>query len=330
MSKSEYFDNTLGKRVLLIGDAEVDKYIIGVTTRLRPESHIPIIDINETNTYLGHLGIVLKYLLGFGGEIETCTVVGDDFEGSFFTTEIEKLGVNISGICHEKIATPQITRVKSWGQHVVQLEKRYEFSPELRTNINHQLLEYIKSVIYDVDVIVLLDYGLGIFNQNYVFVNNVLTFANNAGKKVIVSAEAGNYQLFSDGYLIEINLNSAATILGITQINETSVRIIGSKILNDTRFEGLFLSSLFENSFYLSGENITFIPNIVPRPVDNWAGLVDAEISAIALLIAAGAPQEISVKVANFAGALSTTKPNITYFPMEELQEVFERGEINR
>jgi len=241
-----------------------------------------------------------------------------------------KLNCVQDGLFCEDMKTPQITRVKSWEQHVLQIENRYEFSHVLRSKVNKRMLDYVKEVINDVDIILLIDLDIGIFNQNHIFINNLMNLSKRNDKKVVVLPDSVNYQLFTEGYLMEMNLNNAASILGISQINDTSIRIIGNKILNDTHFDGLYLSSLYNNSYYLAGDGITLIPNIVQQPVVGIAGFVDAEISTLALLSAAGAPPEQAVKIANCAGALSTTKPNITYYPIDELQEACERGEVIR
>ncbi|MHA1658300.1 MAG: PfkB family carbohydrate kinase, partial [Promethearchaeota archaeon] len=108
------------KKILIIGEALIDKYIFGMTDRISPDAPVPNVKIEKSKAYLGGIGLVLKYIKSLGGIPEICTIVGNDYEGDYFLKEIKKLNINSSGILIEdNLSTPQITRIKAMNQHLL-------------------------------------------------------------------------------------------------------------------------------------------------------------------------------------------------------------------
>ena len=114
------------RKVLVIGDALIDKYILGYTDRISPDAPVPNVKIENRNIYIGAIGLVLQFIQSLGGVPEVCTIVGNDFEGEIFLKKIKELKLQSSGILvDEKIRTPQITRIKAMNQHLLRLETDY-------------------------------------------------------------------------------------------------------------------------------------------------------------------------------------------------------------
>ena len=55
------------KKVLIIGDALIDKYIYGTTDRISPDAPVPNVRIEEKNFYIGAIGLVLRFVKSLGG-----------------------------------------------------------------------------------------------------------------------------------------------------------------------------------------------------------------------------------------------------------------------
>lgn len=327
--EEKVFSNVRNKKILVIGDAVVDKYISGATTRISPDSPVPVVDVQEKEFYLGGIGLVLKYILSFGADVQICTLVGDDFEGQFFLEEVQELNLGTKGVFQEECFTPQITRIKSRGQHMLRLEKKYEISKDRLGELTTKMVEFVREFIDKVDVLVILDYGMGLFVQNYVLINNILTLAKEKKIKVIVRPDKANYHLFSDVYISKINLNLASSIVGINPVNETSIRIIGNKMMNDIKCCALYLSYLDADSYFFQDEKMHLIKKVIPRHGISYVGVGSAIMAALAVVTAAGGSRDFAIKVANFAGALSAMKPPVDFFTLEELHEAYKLGAIN-
>ncbi len=329
MDVGQYFNNVRNKRIMILGDAVVDKYISGSATRISPDAPVPVLDVDQKDLYVGAIGLVANYILTFGGIAEICTVVGHDFEGEFLVKEFQKLNLGLKGIFKADTFTPQVTRIKAKGQHLLRLEKRYEIKPATRQELNVEIESFVAQSAKNTDLLVLLDYNSGLFTQNGALTSKILPIAKRAGIKVLARPDKNNYSLFTGVDVAKFNLNLAATIVGINSINETSVRIIATKLMNDLRCRGLYLSFADTSSYCLDGDQFEVIPRFLPHHGISYVGVGSATVATLALLMAAGAPLTIAAQVASLAGALSAMKPPVTYFSLEELQEAFTHGKVD-
>ena len=154
-----------GKKVLIIGDALIDKYIFGHSDRISPDAPVPNVKIEDRNVYIGATGLVLKFIQSMGGIPEVITIIGNDFEGDLFLKKIKELKADTSGIFIDKnIETPQITRIKAMNQHLLRLETDY--NGNISESIVNKIKDHLARRSRDIGAILILDYGLnGIFED---------------------------------------------------------------------------------------------------------------------------------------------------------------------
>ncbi len=314
---------------MIIGDAIVDKYIAGTTTRISPDAPVPVLDVEQKDLYVGAIGLLANYILTFGGIADICTVVGQDFEGDFLVKEFQKLNLGLKGIFKADSFTPQVTRIKAKSQHLLRLEKRYEFKPATREDVNLQIESFVAQSVKNTDLIVLLDYNSGVFTHNNSLTSKIITTARQAGVRVIARPDKNNYTLFTGVDVAKFNLYQAASLVGINSINETSVRIIATKLMNELQCKGLFLSYADADAYCLDGDKFEVIPRFLAHRGISYVGVGSATLAILTLLTAAGAPLSLAATVASVAGALSAMKPPVTYFSLQELQEAFSRGKVD-
>ena len=60
------------KKVLIIGEALIDKYIFGHADKISPDAPVPNIKTEKSSSYLGGIGRVLKFIQSFGGASAAC------------------------------------------------------------------------------------------------------------------------------------------------------------------------------------------------------------------------------------------------------------------
>ncbi|MBI3670283.1 MAG: hypothetical protein HY237_10935, partial [Acidobacteria bacterium] len=67
-----------GRRIGVVGDLMLDRYLWGTATRLSPEAAVPVVDFVEQSECLGGAGNVAANLAALGGRVVPFGVVGDD------------------------------------------------------------------------------------------------------------------------------------------------------------------------------------------------------------------------------------------------------------
>jgi bifunctional ADP-heptose synthase (sugar kinase/adenylyltransferase) len=74
-----YFEKVArGKKVLVTGDAMLDKYILGVVDRISPEAPVPILTVDEHEVGLGGAVNEATNISALGVEVSFLGLFGDD------------------------------------------------------------------------------------------------------------------------------------------------------------------------------------------------------------------------------------------------------------
>src|SRR6202165_4314422 len=70
-----------GKRIGVLGDLMLDRYLWGTASRLSPEAAVPVVDFVEQSECLGGSGNVAANLAALGARVECFGAMGADEPG---------------------------------------------------------------------------------------------------------------------------------------------------------------------------------------------------------------------------------------------------------
>src|ERR1700738_2295292 len=73
-----------GKRIGVLGDLMLDRYLWGTASRLSPEAAVPVVDFVEQSECLGGAGNVAANLAALGARVEAFGILGNDEPGNAF------------------------------------------------------------------------------------------------------------------------------------------------------------------------------------------------------------------------------------------------------
>ncbi|MFX1324799.1 MAG: bifunctional heptose 7-phosphate kinase/heptose 1-phosphate adenyltransferase [Promethearchaeota archaeon] len=309
------------KKVLIIGEALVDKYIFGYADRISPDAPVPNIKIEKTETYIGAIGLVLQYIKSLGGIPEVCTVIGNDFEGEFFLKYINGLNIKSSGIIMDKdIKTPQITRIKALNQHILRLETDY--TKEISENVIEKIYNKIETRSPDIASILILDYGTGELFKD-LFIRNLLLKLRESyeGIPILVRPTISNYYLYENVNLIKMNLQKALDTFSIDCCNETSVLIAGKRILNASKCKNVLLNYLELDSYLFQKdiEKVEKFKPILQQPARSYVAVGSVIMAALGLSFASKIPVSSGTRIALSAAALTASLPPVEFFDSNKL-----------
>jgi rfaE bifunctional protein kinase chain/domain len=320
MSLTEEINKWNNKKVLIIGEALIDKYIIGFADRISPDAPVPNIKIEDNYTYLGGIGLVLKFIKSLGGIPEISTIVGDDYEGNFFLKRIQDLGIDTSGIVIDKdINTPQVTRIKARNQHLLRLEKDYDAN--ISSKIVEEYFERITTKSSDLDSILILDYGIGeLFND--VFIQELLKqLKQTYPASIIARPNLDNYYLYEGIDMIKMNLHKALRMLSIECCTDTSISIVGKRVINTSQCKNLLINDIESDSFLFQKNEETFekYPSYLEAPVRSYVAVGSVIMAILGLSYAAKLPLNNCVGLALHGGSLSAILPPVEFFNQNKL-----------
>src|SRR5215470_4844048 len=82
-----------GRRIAVLGDCMVDRYLWGRVERISPEAPVPVVEIERESFTLGGAGNVAANLRALGAEPLLLAAVGSDAEAGALRATFERQGI---------------------------------------------------------------------------------------------------------------------------------------------------------------------------------------------------------------------------------------------
>src|SRR6476661_11118753 len=86
-----------GKRIGVLGDLMLDRYLWGTASRLSPEAAVPVVDFVEQSECLGGAGNVAANLATLGARVEAFGLIGEDEPGRALRACLKAAGIAEQG-----------------------------------------------------------------------------------------------------------------------------------------------------------------------------------------------------------------------------------------
>ena len=313
------------KKVLVVGDIMLDKYIWGNVERISPEAPVPIVEVIKETQNLGGCGNVASNITSVGGHSYVITLVGDDVYAEELRQMLKQKNVNTDGIFSDKSRPTTVkTRIIAHNQQVVRVDK------ESRHQLNPQLFEKIKSYVLDIknsiDAILISDYGKGVITKS------LLSFLIKLAKKldipITVDPKIEHFLEYKHVTVLTPNLNEATLGMRLHKKPQTEQEIydLGRKILAKLKPEAVVITRGPDGMTLFEKERIYHIPTRA-KEVYDVTGAGDTVIAILTLCLAAGADFVSSCEISNFAAGIVVGKVGTATVTKEELIETIKEYE---
>src|SRR5215813_5367926 len=112
-----------GRRIAVLGDCMLDRYLWGRVDRISPEAPVPVVDVERETFSLGGAGNVAANLCALGAEALLAGVVGEDSDGTTLVRALEERGVDTRLVVRDGGRPTTIkTRIIAHSQQVVRVD----------------------------------------------------------------------------------------------------------------------------------------------------------------------------------------------------------------
>lgn len=300
MDFNALFKGFNSKRVLIVGDAMIDTYMWGDINRISPEATVPIVEVHTHENRLGGAANVALNLKSLGADPILCSVIGGDNKSTLFQQLMHEQQLSIEGILiDKKRKTTTKTRVIAKQQHQVRVDEEDTFP----INIEDEFLELVRSLISDVDVIVLQDYNKGVLTPNVI--KGVIELANKSNIPSIVDPKIQNFHAYKNCTIfkpniseIKVGMNTMFNANNIAEVKQASEKL---RILLDVK--GVLLT-LSEKGICINTKDAFLITPAFKRNIVDISGAGDTVISVAALLLASNLDLQLLSILSNLAGGI--------------------------
>jgi rfaE bifunctional protein kinase chain/domain len=149
-----------GRRIAVVGDWMLDRYVWGTANRLSPEAAVPVVSFVEQSESLGGAGNVAANLTALGAKVAPFGVTGEDEPGQALRGCLRALGVPDKGLLADPSRPTTVkTRIIARHQQVVRVDR--ETRASLAREIEEKLIRRIVAGLRGVDALVISDYDKG-------------------------------------------------------------------------------------------------------------------------------------------------------------------------
>ena len=298
-------------KVLVVGDFMIDHYLWGKSDRISPEAPVPVVEIIKEEDRLGGAGNVVNNLLSLGAEVIVSTILGDENERMFKLLNEKK--IDISGIFVDKNRKTIIkSRVISSNHQVIRYDK--ETKQDISKEYENKIIEFIKSQIDDIDIILLSDYAKGVLTTT--LTQTIIDLANQKNKKLIIDPK-NNFSKYKNGYMIKPNKKELSVATGIEINNKDDLLKAGWKLKKELNLKYL-LVTLSEDGMALFGDEFIQIPTLA-REVYDVTGAGDTVLASLGYFLAKNDNLIDAMHFANAAAAVVVGKVGSAVVTIDEI-----------
>jgi D-beta-D-heptose 7-phosphate kinase/D-beta-D-heptose 1-phosphate adenosyltransferase len=296
-----------GKRILVVGDVMLDRYIWGEVGRISPEAPVPIVRATHQSEQPGGAANVAMNLACLGAQTVLAGFTGGDEHELLLAQCLRDKGISPQFVpCH---GFPTITKTRILGgqQQMLRLDSE-RLAPHEQADYD-RLVASVLAQLPGCHAVILSDYAKGVLAPSVC--QSIIQAARNLGIPVLVDPKNADFARYRGATAICPNLGelSAAAQLQTAGAARPLEELLaaGQAMVSTFNLEFLF-ATLSEKGIALLRPGTRFIAPAVARQVFDVSGAGDTVIAVLALCLASALQPETAVQLANVAAGIVVGK----------------------
>ncbi|MEO7337182.1 MAG: PfkB family carbohydrate kinase, partial [Caldimonas sp.] len=193
-------------RVLVVGDAMLDRYWFGAVDRISPEAPVPVVRVTREEERLGGAANVALNVQTLGARATLLTVVGNDDAAGRLRRLLEQHGVTALLGNDPQLYTIVKLRVIGRAQQLIRVDFENQPDHEVLTSM---LSDYERELPRH-DAVLFSDYGKG----GLTHIPHMIALAREHGKPVLVDPKGSDYTRYAGASVITPNRAELAQVIG--------------------------------------------------------------------------------------------------------------------
>jgi len=296
-------------RVLVVGDAMLDRYWHGAVDRISPEAPVPVVKVAREEERIGAAANVAYNITTLGAQASFLGVVGDDEPGRRLEALLRETGIAAHLKRDPGLRTTVKLRVIGRQQQLLRMD--FENEPD------HEALasqaEAFARLAPVHDAVLFSDYGKG----GLAHITAMIHAARGQKKAVLVDPKGSDYSRYAGATVITPNRTELQQVVGAWR-NADELRDKAHKLRQALELEAL-LVTLGEDGMTMFDAQGDAHVQAQAREVFDVTGAGDTVIATLAAFIAAGLSPREAMPLANKAGGIVVGKFGTATVSYEEL-----------
>ena len=296
-------------RVLVVGDAMLDRYWFGAVERISPEAPVPIVRVDREEERLGGAANVALNVKTLGAQATLLTVVGDDEPARKLRLLLEREGVAALLGNDPQLFTIVKLRVIGRSQQLLRID--FENQPD--HEVLAGMLADFERALPGHDAVLFSDYGKG----GLTHIPRMIELAAVAGRPVLIDPKGSDYSRYAGASVVTPNRAELAQVIGAWS-SEAQLHERVHALRRTHRLGALLLTrsedgmTLFDDAGHLN------VP-AQAREVFDVTGAGDTVIATLAAMLGSGLLLRDAMAHANRAGGIVVGKFGTASVSFDEL-----------
>jgi len=314
-------DNFAGAHVLVIGDAMLDRFIVGRVTRISPEAPVPVVAFDHEMHRMGGSANVANNVVALGGSATLVAVTGTDEGAATLVRACRDAGIAPALVGDP--ARPTTTKVRivtERNQQVARVD--YEVDAEIRDEIEHRLIAEIHKHAPQTAAIVISDYLKGCITR--AVVRSAVAAAAERNVPVLVDPKIPHVDYYAGTTVVTPNHHEAEIAANMRVRSEDEARGAARLFRDRAQCRSVLMTRGDQGMWLLADDAEGNLP-AAAREVSDVTGAGDTVIATLALALAGGATIAEAARLANEAAGLVVARFGPATVHVAELTARFDR-----
>jgi D-beta-D-heptose 7-phosphate kinase/D-beta-D-heptose 1-phosphate adenosyltransferase len=291
------------KRLLVVGDIMLDKYIWGEVGRISPEAPVPVVRATHQSYQPGGAANVAMNLSRLGAQAEVIGFTGGDEDERQLAEALSTNGISPKFVVSDGFPTITKQRIVGGRQQMLRLD-----SERLGARPQGDYDRLVKSVLAHLDgcdAVVLSDYAKGVLTEEVC--REVIEAARKLKIPVLVDPKSADFTRYRGATTICPNLGELAAAAHLEARELKPLLERAEALVAELGIE-FMTATLGEKGIALLRPGKCFMAPAVARQVFDVSGAGDTVIAVLALCLASGLRPETAVELANIAAGIVVGK----------------------
>jgi D-beta-D-heptose 7-phosphate kinase/D-beta-D-heptose 1-phosphate adenosyltransferase len=298
---SRIVDSFRGLEVAVVGEAMLDRYLVGTTGRLCREAPVPIVALSGRRDAAGGAANTAVNAAALGAKVHFLSVVGDDPEGDLLRRELEAFGVETAHLLVDPARrTLSKTRVVAASQLLVRFDEGTMIAVD--PSAEQALIDRLGALWPSCDALIISDYGYGILTPRVI---GALADRQRRSPRVVL-ADSKDLTAYREAGLTAVkpNYEEALPLLGgpsSARPRADDIAARGGRLLARTGARLAAVTLDTEGAVILERGRPPYRTYARPTQHSRAAGAGDTFLATLALALAAGAETPAAADLASAA-----------------------------
>ena len=318
MIKDFYLKDNL--EITVIGDAMLDKYIIGSSDRISPEAPVPVVKVNNEIYKPGGAANVAVNLSKLGCKVNLISLIGKDQNSKLLKQLLKKYKINF---IFDDILKTTITktRVLSHNQQLLRIDNDFCVSNIKTTKIYSIAKRFIKRS----DAIIMSDYQKGALQD----IQNLIKEANKNKVNVFIDPKSDSFEVYKNSFIVTPNRKEFEAVVGKC-LNEKDIIKKARVTQKKYKIKNLLITLGSDGMILVEKGAPAHHIQAIKKEVYDVTGAGDTVISILTACSSSGISLKSASEISNIAAGEVISKLGSSSIDKQTLQSLLSKKKVNK